>query len=439
MKKLNSIAELRPDLAQQFDLDANFPLTAINTSVNSKRKVGWVCKQGHKWSNSPQHRNRSKRADCPICTDRIVVPGVNDLFTLCPQLEEEWNAKKNVDIDPRTLPRSSNRKVWWICSHGHEWKTATSHRTSINNPTNCPYCEGQKPIPGKTDLASQRPDLVEEWLDDKNAPLSPDQVSVGSGKRVYWKCRQGHIWTTSVSHRTNSKQPTNCPYCNRRKAIPGVSDLATLRPDLMTQWDWELNVDLNPTLLRPNSGKKAHWKCRKGHQWQATILSRNRKNLNDTKSQGCPYCYGRYAIPGETDLETTYPQIAKEWDKEKNGNLKPSTVSAASNRSVYWVCDQGHEWEAVIASRTCGGNNCPICNRRKPDVGKNDLHTLRPDISLDWDTPGNNGLSPQDFRVGSAYIAAWQCHTCGTKWKKAISARTTGNKCPNCGGRKLGD
>ena len=425
-------------MAAQFDYEANYPLSPEMISAYSHKKIGWVCDQGHKWTQYPQNRMRAKDPSCPICADRIVVSGVNDLFTLYPQLEKEWDFRENAGINPRTIPRASNKRVGWICDQGHTWKTAIAHRTNIKQPTNCPFCEGKKPIAGKTDLASQRPDIASEWLYEANAPLVPSQVSVGSRKRVSWRCGEGHIWQTTICHRTNSKQPTNCPYCNRRKAIPGKTDLATLRPDLMTQWDWELNADLNPTLVRPNSKKKAHWICIKGHKWQASINSRNRKKLNDTKSQGCPYCYGRFAIPGETDLETKFPEIAKEWHNEKNGSLKPSTISAASNKSVYWICDQGHEWKAVIASRTCGGNNCPICNGRKPDVGKNDLQILRPDISLDWDNVGNKGLSPQDFRVTSAYIAAWQCHICGTRWKKAISARTTGNKCPNCGGKKFG-
>lgn len=180
MKKRNSIAKLQPDLAEQFDRDVNFPLTAENTSIYSAKKVGWVCDKGHKWSNDPQHRMRSNRADCPICTGRIITPYVNDFLTLCPQLEQEWNYSKNVGIQPRTLHRSSNLKVWWQCSEGHEWKTAISHRTDIKKPTNCPFCEGQKPISGITDLASQRPDIASEWLYGANAPLVPSAYAGAS-------------------------------------------------------------------------------------------------------------------------------------------------------------------------------------------------------------------------------------------------------------------
>lgn len=51
------------------------------------------------------------------------------------------------------------------------------------------------------------------------------------------------------------------------------------------------------------------------------------KNLNDITSRveghGCPYCSGLLAIPGENDLATLYPEIAAQWNREKNGDKVP--------------------------------------------------------------------------------------------------------------------
>ena len=59
-------------------------------------------------------------------------------------------------------------------------------------------------------------------------------------------------------------------------------------PTLMAEWNWEKNneLSLDPNTLTLGSGKKVWWICDKGHEWQATISSRNRGN-------GCPYCSGR--------------------------------------------------------------------------------------------------------------------------------------------------
>lgn len=426
MELENSIAYVRPDLAVQFDYEVNYPLTPESVSVYSKQKLDWMCPVGHKWIAAPLHRMRSQIA-CPICTGHVIIPGFNDLFTLYPHLEKEWHCQKNGALNPLTLGRSSNKKVWWVCSQGHEWQTAISHRTDSKKPTGCPYCKNQKVIPGVNDLKSQRPEIADEWDYRANEPLLPSQVMVHSGKLVHWQCKNGHKWKTAIAHRTDSKKPSNCPYCNRRKAIPGETDLVTLYPNLIKQWDYTLNLDLDPTRLRPNSRKIANWVCDKGHRWTATINSRTEKNRRK-----CPYCYGRLPIPGETDLQTRYPVVAAEWNWAKNGDLMPENISAASNKKVWWICEKGHQWEAVIASRTYQGNNCPVCSGRKPDIGVNDFATLRPDLVLDWCDERNDGKQPQNYTCNSSVIITWQCHKCGTIWRKSIKSRIQGNKCPSC-------
>lgn len=99
--------------------------------------------------------------------------------------------------------------------------------------------------------------------------------------------------------------------------------------------------------------------CEKGHEWQAVISSRN-------AGYGCPYCAGQKALSGINDLSTTNPKLASEWHPTKNGSLHPSEVMSGSNKKVWWICEKGHEWQAVINSRNAG-RGCPICykNNRK--------------------------------------------------------------------------
>ena len=88
--------------------------------------------------------------------------------------------------------------------------------------------------------------------------------------------------------------------------------------ELMAEWNWEKNneLKLDPKTLTIGNNKKAWWKCSKGHEWQTSVVNRN-------KGSGCPYCLGRYAIKGENDLKTVNPTLANEWNNEKNGSLKP--------------------------------------------------------------------------------------------------------------------
>lgn len=61
------------------------------------------------------------------------------------------------------------------------------------------------------------------------------------------------------------------------------NNLTILYPELMNEWDFESN-ELDPTKLKTGSGKKAHWKCRYGHSWLATIRDRAKNGTS------CPKC-----------------------------------------------------------------------------------------------------------------------------------------------------
>lgn len=155
------------------------------------------------------------------------------------------------------------------------------------------------------------PNLLDEWEVAKNLPLTPETVSSKSAKKVWWKGECGHEWQAVVHSRTNG---TGCPICNGKQILVGFNDLATTFPDIAATWHPTKNAPLTPQkVTRGYTRQKIWWQCAKGHEWQATIESRTRQNL------GCPYCSGRYAIAGKSDLFSKEPDLAKEWDYEKTG------------------------------------------------------------------------------------------------------------------------
>ena len=54
--------------------------------------------------------------------------------------------------------------------------------------------------------------LLAEWDAEKNAPLTPEQLTPGSNKRVWWQCSLGHVWKAVVYSRTGPR-PSGCPVC----------------------------------------------------------------------------------------------------------------------------------------------------------------------------------------------------------------------------------
>ena len=102
---------------------------------------------------------------------------------------------------------------------------------------------------------------------------------------------------------------------------------------------------------------------------------------------------------------------------------------------MWWKCAQGHEWQAVVSSRS-RGNGCPYCANQRIWVGFNDLETQNPRLASEWHPTKNNELLPTDFVVSSAKKAWWKCNTCGYEWEALINSRNRGSGCPNCANKK---
>ncbi|MBQ7976458.1 MAG: zinc-ribbon domain-containing protein, partial [Clostridia bacterium] len=206
------------------------------------------------------------------------VKGKNDLATLNPKLASEWNYKRNGDSKPEDFAAGSHKKVWWKCENGHEWQATIANRVKGRG---CPYCAGKKVLPGFNDLSTTNPTLSHEWHPTKNEDLLPTMVTLGSRKKVWWICKNGHEWETEIVNRTTAK--TGCPYCSGKKVLSGFNDLLTSNPKLASEWHPTKNGDLLATMVSSGSHKKVWWICKNGHEWQSEIANRNAGN-------GCPIC-----------------------------------------------------------------------------------------------------------------------------------------------------
>ena len=195
--------------------------------------------------------------------------------------------------------------------------------------------------------------------------------------------------------------------------------------ELMHEWDYEKNnaLGLDPSRLGACSHTKAWWRCSNGHSWYAMISNRTGHN------RGCPYCSHQLVIPGETDLATLYPSLAKEWHPTKN-STKPSDYMPGTHKKVWWICSEGHEWEAEIKSRVAGVG-CPYCANKKIIEGYNDLQTINPDLASEWHPTKNYPLKPSDVSPVSGKKVWWVC-SYGHEYEAQICNRSAGRGCPKC-------
>ena len=268
----------------------------------------------------------------------------------------EWHPTKNKDLKPTDVSFGSGKQVWWKCSQGHEWEAKVANRTKLS-ANGCPYCSNRRVLVGYNDLATIHPEVVKEWHPTRNKGLKPSDFISGSGKKVWWKCEKGHEWEASICSRTK-KYPTKCPTCFSKRVIKGRNDLVTTHPELLKEWHPIKNGDLKPTQVAFGSRKKVWWQCEKGHEWEAAVSNRTKKNPTS-----CPYCSGRKVVEGINDLATTHPEIAKQWHPIKNGDLKVVGITANSTKVVWWMCEKGHEWYEKPCYRTREGNeSCPYCS-----------------------------------------------------------------------------
>lgn len=197
------------------------------------------------------------------------------------------------------------------------------------------------------------PKLVEEWNYNKNIDLDPKTISINSNKSVWWICENKHEWIASVAKRTSRNQ--GCPYCSGRYAIKGETDLATTNPQLLEEWDY-INNKISPQEIKAGSHKKVWWKCPNGHSYESVIY-------NKVIGYKCPFCSGKKVLKGYNDLFTTNPELAIDWDYEKNKELNAETVSRGSEKKVWWKCNLcKFEWNTKINQRAVGRSGCPNCH-----------------------------------------------------------------------------
>lgn len=213
-----SLADKHPDIAKQWAYDLNAPLSPEHFRPQAIKKVWWRCERGHAWKTTPNMRV-GQGTGCPACPRpgyRAVTDG-RSLAMLNPDLAKEWHTEKNGVLRPEDIRPQSNKKIWWLCSKGHEWQVPVSSRASGSG---CPYCSGRYAT--KTNnLVSKYPELVNEWDREKNKGLDPSEVTPYSNRKVWWRCGNGHSWQATLYNRAKNK--SGCPICARENARKGRS------------------------------------------------------------------------------------------------------------------------------------------------------------------------------------------------------------------------
>ena len=239
---------------------------------------------------------------------------------------------------------------------------------------------------GKASLADCNPKAVALWDAVKNGKLTPNEVTPYSHKRVWWKCAKGHEWQAIIG---NVNRGHGCPACGKgehatRKAILRRGSLESRYPEIAAQWHPTKNAGLLPNQVSSRCDKKVWWLCSCGHEWVARVAGRS-------AGFGCPACglkkisiaRKNRALKESRSIAETHPHLLTEWHPTNNVGLNPAEISLGSHQSIWWICKQGHEWQAILKSRT-KGHGCPFCSPQSSRLEIRllcELRALFPDVT----------------------------------------------------------
>lgn len=475
------------DLMQEWDWEQNSRHNIDPYGKTSGMNIGvwWICKNRHSWEDTINHRSAGR--NCPYCSNHRLLVGFNDLASQNPLLASEWHPTKNNALTPQNVFANSNKKVWWKCSFGHEWEATISSR---NRGNGCPICkkELQTSFPEQAIFFYLRqvfPDTISRYVENGNElDIFVPSIEIGveydgkyfhtertigkeQAKDAYFSSRNilvirikeisENTEDVLVKDNTLFYSPAK-RYKHLGKAITVLIDfifnylkresrpldislekdsgliyqlyLSTLKEHsvlnndtLAQEWNYQKNNGLNPQYIPVNSGKKVWWKCKSGHEWQAVVASRNSGN-------NCPYCSNQKLLLGYNDLATQHPNVAAEWHPTKNGTITPHDVLSGASKKYWWICKNGHEWQALASSRV-RGIGCPYCTGQKVSVGENDLESQKPHLAQEWHPTKNGFLTPSMVTCGSGQKVWWRCEK-GHEWQAYIKHRVKGSSCPHC-------
>jgi hypothetical protein len=478
----NDLLTNNPNLVKDWDFSKNNNIHPNEVTLSSGKKIWWICNNGHSFHSSIDSKSKGK--GCPYCAGRKVLIGFNDLKTINAQIAKEWDYKKNIK-KPSDFTKYSNSKAWWLCENNHSWQAKINDRSS---GTGCPECR----LKNKTSYPEQsiffyisKHFVAINRYKDKERNISEIDIFIPSYSfgieydgLYYHKniekdlkkrrvIEDNNIFLLSIKEsRVNKKDGKNIiyfkiPYSDSEldqliiKILGIIEDKVNIKLKsilvdtklnknliieslnnakinnslynndflLSAEWDYEKNGNLSPKNIPFHSSTKVWWKCKLGHSFEAKIS--NRTKLNPTS---CPYCANQKIMPNFNDLETINSEGLKFWDYKKN-LIKPNQISAGSSKKVWWICDKDHSWNKS-PNNQLRFNKCPTCLNKKLLVGFNDLKTIYPDLSKQWNYDKNK-LKPEAYISGSSKKVWWTCKN-NHSWNASIINRVRGTNCPFC-------
>lgn len=415
-----------------------------------------------------------------------------------PDLYEECLEK---DIIENYKAGSHRKIKWQCSKCGNVWKTELRVRAVLGcgcpacnggGPSGKPH----KPADGQS-LVELYPDIALMWDEDQN-DITPFDVSAGSEYVAHWICENGHRFARSISEQVAKQH--KCPECsrglsssfgeqfiyhaclavfegqdvfNRNSSILGFEvDILIPKQKIGFEygsWYWHkdrISADIKKIQKAKESGftiycvydgmgddiskaqslEHAYCICEKSssddyvglQDYLDSIIVRDGKSYNAASiASKAKQAMHEKCVPKEKSFEYKYPAACDEWDWERNGDITPDKVYALSEQKYWFICPEGHSYEATPMHKTERGDGCPVCRGFDIRSGINSFAALHPNLMKYWDWERNSENPDEISQTCSKKIKwYWRCPDCKSEWDTSCSQTVINNsyeeQCPAC-------
>ena len=355
----------------------------------------------------------------------------------------EYSDKNAIPMDNYTY--GSGKYAWWKCSKcGYEWESKIGNRTILER--GCPKC-GRKSAGNnirktkaeKNCLLTQHPDIASDWDYKNNYPLTPDEISSGSDRKVFWVCSWcGNNYKMAINKRT--RRHYGCPRCGKQStSFPEQAIFYYLKKVFTNTKNRDTSLGFEVDIFVPELGVAIEYDGVRWHNTEDAFEKDNNKDqkcnekgitlfrfrdpkLNNTDYATCITCIdgdGRSLEEGikellvilniknvgvniardtqnilshysnhkkNSSIAIMFPELAAEWDWDKNESLTPEKVSYGFGKKVWWKCSKcGNSFLATPNARTQSKSGCPECARKSINQ-KNHVKIINLDTGIIYDS-----------------------------------------------------
>jgi len=352
-----SIAYVLPELAKLWHPTKNGILKPENAYFG--KKYWYRCDKGHEFYVAGYAKKRIQTKQmCSKCLGKVVSKEKNFAVEF-PEIAKEWDYKKNEKL-PSDYTKGSNHKAWWICKKKHSYQCVIGMRTHTKQ--GCPKCSSnisrpQLRIYAELKLIFPKTQLNKILINRTEIDIFIPEINVGieyDGTRFHQK-----QFTIDKDLRKNKIVKKLHIYLIRirEKGLHKLTDNDIFQTNYLLE-----KKEINQVLIKIKQKIKQPEYIFKIDDY----LSKTEFTNNDLFNK----LYLDLPLPlFENSIAYTHKHLLKEWDYEKNKNIKPENFSRGNKEKVWWLCEKlKHSTYASIANRAKKNSQCSECSQLKRNL-----------------------------------------------------------------------